>query len=318
MLNDINDSYTAIDATLKTLDTSSFPDLPETEDSEISEISDNSIEAAADLKESMSSRLSEEDIDRIALAVRSIMVPDMEAIIDKRVGALKTEYDGKIKVLKTENNKLQTRVDDLETENADLRDDLATMQNEIGEMKWRGDELEQYSRRNSFRISGIRENDPRSTDEITMDIANKYNIDVDIKDIDRSHRVGIKADGRNRAILVKCTSYRAKRAFMEKKQDLEDDLFFNDDLTKLRSNLLYKARKTFKADRLNGAWSYNGKVYVKDAKDEKHEVKSESAIDRLSSKRPILRKRDAGNGATSNLASTTADPHSSSHTSMDR
>ena len=42
----------------------------------------------------MSSRLSEEDIDRIALAVRSIMVPDMEAIIDKRVGALKTEYDG--------------------------------------------------------------------------------------------------------------------------------------------------------------------------------------------------------------------------------
>ena len=105
---------------------------------------------------------------------------------------------------------------------------------------------------------------------------------------------------------------------MERKQDLEDDLFFNDDLTKLRSNLLYKARKSFKADRLNEAWSYNGNVYVKDAKDENYEVKSESAIDKLSSKRPIGRRRDAGNGATSSLASTTTDPHSSSHTQMDR
>ena len=149
LLSDINDSYIAIDSTLNSLDTSSFPDLPETDDSETS---DNSIESAADRKENMASLISDEDISRIAQAVRSIMVPDKQAIIDKRVDALKTEYDGKIKVLQKDNSKLQARVDDLETENADLRDDLANMQNEISELKWRDDELEQYSRRNSFRI----------------------------------------------------------------------------------------------------------------------------------------------------------------------
>ena len=116
-------------------------------------------------------------------------------------------------MLQKDNSKLQARVDDLETENADLRDDLANMQNEIGELKWRDDELEQYSRRNSFRISGIQENDELSTDEIIMAIANKYNIDVDIKDIDRSHRVGMKSDRRNRAISVKCTSYGEETRF---------------------------------------------------------------------------------------------------------
>ena len=186
--SDINDSYTALDATLHSLDTSLHPDLPENDDSEIS---DNKIEALVDQKKSMASKLSDEDINRIAQAVRSIMVPDMKAIIDKRVDALKTDYDGKIKVLQNDNNELQTRIYDLEAENADLKGDLADMQNEIDGMKWRSDELEQYSRRNSFRISGVYEDDRRSTDEITMDIANKYNIDVNIKDIDRSHRVGV-------------------------------------------------------------------------------------------------------------------------------
>ena len=68
-------------------------------------------------------------------------------------------------------------------------------------MKWRDDELEQYSRRNSLRISGVQEDDPRFTDHIVMDIAKKYDIDVEFKDIDRSHHVGNKTDGKNRAIL---------------------------------------------------------------------------------------------------------------------
>ena len=56
-----------------------------------------------------------------------------------------------------------------------------------------------------------------------------------------------QVDGKNRAILVKFTSYRAKRAFMEKKQDLKECLYFNEDLTKFWSNLLFKARQVFKS-----------------------------------------------------------------------
>ena len=307
-LSDIDESFTTVGA--NDTEPISFPDLPETDDPDVS---GNSTEPF----EKMASRLSDEDIGRIAAAVRSIMIPDMQAIIDKRVDALKTEYDGKVKWLQTDNNKLRKRITDLETENADLRGDVEDMQTEIDDIKWRSDELEQYSRRNSFRISGIAEDDIRSTDDIVIEIANRYNINVDINDIDRSHRVGTKSAGRNRAILVKCTSYRAKRAFMEKKQDLGDNLYFNDDLTKLRSTVLYKARKVFKADRLNGAWSFNGKVFVKDEKDVKHEVKSETDVDKLSSKRPIERKNTSAKGTASSIATTQADPNTNSHTTMD-
>ena len=59
----------------------------------------------------MASKISDEDIDRIARAVRSIMVPDIEVMIDKRVGALRSEYDGKIKSLQTDNTKLRSRLE---------------------------------------------------------------------------------------------------------------------------------------------------------------------------------------------------------------
>ena len=284
LLSDLNDTLHLIEADLNSSHSDSIDSAPPDSSTPVAKV---------DRKQVMASKISDEDIDRIARAVRSIMVPDIEVMIDKRVGAIRSEYDGKIKSLQTDNTKLRSRVNELESENADLRSDIVTMQDEMDDVKWRGDELEQYSRRNSFRISGISEGDQRSTDQIVIDIANKYSVDIDIKDIDRSHRVGVKADGKTRAILVKCTSYRAKHAFMEKKQDLEDDLYFNDDLTRLRSNLLYKARKVFKADKLNGAWAYNGKVYIKDAKDAKYEIKSELDIDRLASKKPIDRKKDS-------------------------
>ena len=78
---------------------------------------------------------------------------------------------------------------------------------------------------------------------------------------------------------------------MEKKQNLQDDMYFNEDLTKLRSNLLYKARKVYKADRLNGAWSYSVSVYVKDARNAKYEIRSELDIDKLATERQLIGRR---------------------------
>ena len=44
-------------------------------------------------------------------------------------------------------------------------------------------------------------------------------------DIDRSHRVGERRDGSHRSLLVKFTSYKAKKAFMKKKKELAEGLF---------------------------------------------------------------------------------------------
>ena len=144
-------------------------------------------------------------------------------------------------------------IDDLKDENDVHKSDLHMMKNEVRKLKLRDDELEQYSRRISLRILGTSESDQRPTDEIVMSIASEYNIGITTQDLDRSHRVGMVNDNSSIAILVKFSSYRAERAFMMKKKDLKVGLYFNEDLTKVGSELIFKTRKLFKAERLFGA-----------------------------------------------------------------
>ena len=72
---------------VKTLKIFFGTNLSESEDSEVSDHS--LVVSPVGRKENMASRLSEDAIDRIALAVRSIMVPEMQAIIDKSIDVLK-------------------------------------------------------------------------------------------------------------------------------------------------------------------------------------------------------------------------------------
>lgn len=80
---------------------------------------------------------------------------------------------------------------------------------------------------------------------------------------------------------------------MMKKKDLKAGLYFNEDVTKVRSELLFKARKLFRAERIFGAWCFGGCIYVRDTKNEKHEFKSVDEIERLASHEPVKRSRRA-------------------------
>ena len=112
-----------------------------------------------------------------------------------------------------------------------------------------------------------------------LEIARENDKEITASDIDRSHRVGERKAGAHRSLLVKFTSYRARKAFMKTKKDLSNDLYFNEDLTKKRGELLFQARRLRNVDKLNGAWSYDGRVYIRDVLDDIKEVKSEIDID---------------------------------------
>ena len=59
------------------------------------------------------------------------------------------------------------------------------------ELELKDDDIEQYTRRQNFRISGIKENEDENTDSIVVNfVQNTMKIDLDIRDIDRSHRMG--------------------------------------------------------------------------------------------------------------------------------
>ena len=119
---------------------------------------------------STDSRLPDDDIDRIALRVKSIMTSEIKLIIDSGICETKKEYDDKIRKLETS---YDAKIQKLESENSYLRKEVEDLQSElcgfkqdIANMKWRDDENEQYSRRNSLRISGVSETDTRPADDI--------------------------------------------------------------------------------------------------------------------------------------------------------
>ena len=83
------------------------------------------------------------------------------------------------------------------------------------------DELEQYSRRNSVRISGIVESEHEDVSKRVLDLFNhKMGVNTKIEDIDRMHRVGKRGD-RPRAVLIKFATYRAREAVFRAKRFLK-------------------------------------------------------------------------------------------------
>jgi hypothetical protein len=75
--------------------------------------------------------------------------------------------------------------------------------NKITETDMRTDDLEQYGRRHSLRISGIPESHKEHTDMLICEfLKNELNIEINMGNIDRSHRVGQKKPNLNRPIAV--------------------------------------------------------------------------------------------------------------------
>ena len=70
----------------------------------------------------------------------------------------------------------------------------------VNELESGQDDLEQYSRRNSLRISGVDESDSEDVVEKTMNlIINMLGVTMSTDQIDRMHRVGKKIDDTCRA-----------------------------------------------------------------------------------------------------------------------
>lgn len=85
--------------------------------------------------------ISDLDIQRIAEAVRGIVVNDLQTLITP------------------------------------LKDQISTLQKENLELRREIDELEMYSRRNCVRVAGVSE-DRTDTDDVILDIASKLDIPI--------------------------------------------------------------------------------------------------------------------------------------------
>ena len=87
------------------------------------------------------------------------------------------------------------------------------------------------------------------------------NINIDVKDIDRTHRTGAKTENKRRPIIVKFARYSERRkAFNSKKRLKGMSLSITDIFTKLPMSKLRAAKDAYG---FRNAWKVDGKILYK-------------------------------------------------------
>ena len=218
-------------------------------------------------------------MEKLSLMLRDTFKGEIAVLVQNIVsGVLKGLYY-RIDGLETNIKTLQNKKEQLLKSNTSLLSRVAAL-DKIA------DQSDQYSRRNTLRISGFKENTGENTDTIIMNMTSTIGCDLLINKIDRNHRFG-KPDAtkiKHREILIKFTSYRARKKLYTMKKYLKENgyggVFLNEDLTRTRSKVLFEARKVVKSDRVKGAWSADGNILIKDFADKVHRL---SSVDDLNS-----------------------------------
>ena len=174
-------------------------------------------------------------------------------------------------------------------------------------MESKYDELKQYSRRNSLRITGLSDNDNEDPCETTLNLFDRMDINpkISIEDIDRVHRVGPKfANYRARHRVFKARSVLRKdgrhpdRPWEQKKaatnkqtkegpaasakdDSVQHQIFINEDLTKKRTSLLWKVRCIKRDGKINDCWSSDGLILVKNLQNKIIPIHSEEELNNV-------------------------------------
>ena len=85
----------------------------------------------------------------------------------------------------------------------------------------------QYSRRNCLLTQGIKERRQKITDELVIQIIkSEMNIDINLKDIDRAHRIGVKTKNKRRTKTVQFTRYTERHNIFNSKSRLKSKIPF--------------------------------------------------------------------------------------------
>ncbi|KAK6171711.1 hypothetical protein SNE40_018149 [Patella caerulea] len=152
----------------------------------------------------------------------------------------------------------------------DLKYELSSVTLQLnGMLNERCDDLEQYGRRNCIRISGIAESPNETVESKAIDVLKQIIPDIAPTDIQNSHRVGKSILGNPQKIIVRLSSYKIEVPIMRGKKivnSAEDNIYINEDLTRYRAHIFKHTRKSFKSNLINGCWTRDGKIFIRERK----------------------------------------------------
>ena len=166
-----------------------------------------------------------------------------------------------------------------EKELAAVRNQLAEKEEEIAELYYLQDRLEQYTRKNSLEFHGVPESAYSSPEEVVLKISEALEVPVGPQDIEISHKLSNKG---NKAIIAKFISHKVKSNLYRARTKLKNirmtDLFpgssyattteanriyINENLTSYRKRIMKKANEKRRDGELLSVWSLDGTIFVK-------------------------------------------------------
>lgn len=135
----------------------------------------------------------------------------------------------------------------------------------VRRLTYENDRLQQYSRRESVRIFGMKQADRETAEQVeekVMEVVRDAGVQIKGEDIAACHRAGKIVNGA-RPILVKFVSRKKRRELMLQKKSLRgkdkyNGVFIGDDLTPLRSRLLGYVKRIPNVEK---AWCIDGRIH---------------------------------------------------------
>ena len=129
-------------------------------------------------------------------------------------------------------------------------------------MRYENDRLEQYSRRETIKVVGLKE-EGEDTEQKVLGVFKAVGADVTAVDVCVVHGTGDRKR-KGRPILVGFVSRKKRKEVMQKKKVLKDKreyagVYVFDDLTTLRAKMLYYLKK--KVPVVQNAWTIDGRIH---------------------------------------------------------
>ena len=132
----------------------------------------------------------------------------------------------------------------------------------IQQQRFEIDSLEQYSRKDNIKISGLDETLNEDTTQAVIELAKEIFFREDIH-VSIAHRIPTKGDKPN-PVIVKFTRRETKIQMMKNKKNLKHStvghgkVFISEDLTKLRSKMMYAIRND---EDIKTAFNQGGSIF---------------------------------------------------------
>ncbi|KAK6169381.1 hypothetical protein SNE40_020447 [Patella caerulea] len=165
---------------------------------------------------------------------------------------------------------------------AEVKKQVAPLQNEIESLKLqlastslhlnatiqdKCDELEQYSRKNCIRVSGIKEEINENVEGKIVRVLTTIDKSLGPNSIENCHRLGRREDNKHRQIIVRLKSYKTKVHIMTNRKMAHSAIkgvYINEDLTRYRAYVASITRWSYRQGFIAACWTRDGKIFIRE------------------------------------------------------